>query len=46
MSVVEQTTRSQAEMLPEAATPPANNRPTSAFVREIIETLLLTFFIF
>ena len=45
MSVAEQTTSSAP--LPVRAEIPADfRRPRSAFVREIIETLLLTFFIF
>jgi signal peptidase I len=46
MSIVDQSTHAQAETQPETTTAPANHRPTSVFVREIIETLLLTFFIF
>ena len=48
MSVAEQT-NSPAPQRPVRAEPPPPaefRRPTSAFVREIIETLLLTFFIF
>ena len=49
MSVVEQTTSSASEPAGRAEppiAPVAYRRPTSAFVREVIETLLLTFFIF
>jgi signal peptidase I len=42
MSVAEQTTPTRSE----TSAPSANRRAASAFVREIIETLLLTFFIF
>lgn len=48
MSVAENTSRNR-DPLPAAETnlePAPNRQPTSVFVREIIETLLLTFFIF
>ncbi len=43
---VQQTTTPEPPPRAETAPPPAFRRPTSALVREIIETLLLTFFIF
>lgn len=46
MTGVQQTTIPESPLRTEPAAPPAFRRPTSAFVREIIETLLLTFFIF
>lgn len=47
MSVVEEPTRSgEILAVTDADAPVDYRRPTSAFVREIIETLLLTFFIF
>ena len=50
MSVVENTSAPSADTLhygdPPTVEPAAQRRPTSAFIREIIETLLLTFFIF
>ena len=49
MSVVEQTTSSASEPAGRAEppiAPVAYRRPTSAFLREILGTLLLTFFIF
>jgi signal peptidase I len=50
MSVAERTTSPSPDALPTVEPPPtepvAQRRPTSAFIREIIETLLLTFFIF
>ena len=50
MSVVERTNPPAPDLYPVVeqvpAEPVAQRRPTSAFVREILETLLLTFFIF
>jgi signal peptidase I len=46
MSIVEQSTSSRPETRSETVGPPANRRPASVLIREIIETLLLTFFIF
>lgn len=48
MSVVETTSTSASDTLQQEqyAGPAPQRRPTSAFLREIIETLLLTFFIF
>lgn len=50
MSVVEGTSSTQPDVYDQADLGPvettAHHRPTSAFVREIFETLLLTFFIF
>lgn len=50
MSVVEGTSSTQPDVYDQADVEPvettSHHRPTSAFVREIFETLLLTFFIF